>query len=65
VRYGIIDGRQRVSGTVNETRPIEQTDRTGGMAGLELVLDTEGGYAGVVAESGPDRSVGVYFGRRF
>jgi len=65
VRHGIIDGRQRLSGAVNETQPIEQTDRTGGFAGLELVLDREGGYAGLTAESGPDRSVGVYFGRRF
>lgn len=64
VRYGVIDGRQRLSGALNETRPIEQADRSGGFAGLELILDRDG-YAGAVVESGLDRSVALYFGRRF
>lgn len=63
-RYGYIDGRQRLSGTVNETRDIEETDRAGAFVGLELVLDGDG-YVGLVAESGVDRRAGLYFGRRF
>lgn len=64
VRYADIDGRQRLSGTLNETRDIEQTDRTGGFFGLELLLEGDG-YVGLAAESGPDREVSLYFGRRF
>lgn len=63
-RYGSIDGQQRLRGTINETRAIGQTDRSGGFVGLELNLEREG-YVGVVAESGPDRHTSVYFGRRF
>lgn len=64
VRYGRIDGRQRLSGTLNETRNIEETDRDGGFLGLELALDGDG-YVGAIAESGMDRRAGLYFGRRF
>ena len=64
VRYGAIDGQQRLSGALNETRDIEQTDRTGAFAGLALLLEDDG-YVGVTAESGIDRTAAVYFGRRF
>lgn len=62
-RYGGIDGEQRLSGTLNETRAIAQVGRTGGFAGLELALERDG-YVGVAA-SGPERRVSLYFGRRF
>ena len=64
LRYGTIDGTQRLSGTLNETRAIKQTDRTGGFIGLELGLE-DNGYVGVSAASGFDRSVSLYFGRLF
>lgn len=63
-RYGRIDGEQRLSGTVNETRDIHETRRSGAFAGLELRLEGNG-YVGVMGESGADRSVGIYFGRVF
>lgn len=64
LRYGTIDGEQRLSGTLNETRALKQTGRAGGFAGLELELE-ENGYVGVAAASGFDRSVSLYFGRLF
>lgn len=64
LRYGTIDGQQRLSGTLNETRAIQQTERAGGFAGLELELE-EDGYVGVAAASGFDRRVSLYFGRLF
>lgn len=64
VRYADIDGRQRLSGTLNETRDIEETDSSGAFAGLELALDDDG-YIGIMGQSGPDRIAGLYFGRRF
>lgn len=64
VRYGAIDGQQRLSGTINETRTIQETDRSGGFAGLELTLEGNG-YVGISAASGPDRQVDIYFGRQF
>lgn len=64
IRYGAIDGQQRLSGAINETRTIQETKRTGGFAGLELSLEGNG-YVGVAAASGPDRYVGIYFGREF
>ncbi|MFL6648038.1 MAG: hypothetical protein ACJ8KO_08750 [Sulfurifustaceae bacterium] len=63
-RYGRIDGEQRQSGTVNDTRAIHETRRSGAFGGLELRLD-ENGYVGVIGESGVDRRVGIYFGRVF
>lgn len=64
VRYGTIDGEERLSGATNATTSLEEDDRVGGFAGLELALE-RGGYVGVSAETGPDRSVGIYFGRAF
>lgn len=64
IRYGVIDGEVRLSGAENETRAFEEDDRVGGFAGLELLLEREG-YVGVAAETGPDRTVSVYFGRDF
>lgn len=64
VRYARIDGQQRLSGALNETRDIEETDSSGAFAGLELALEDDG-YVGVVGQSGPDRSASIYFGRRF
>lgn len=63
-RYGRIDGEQRLSGTVNETRDIRETQRHGAFGGIELRLE-DNGYIGVSGESGVDRSVGIYFGRVF
>lgn len=63
-RYGVIDGTQRLTGTVNETRKITQTDRVGGLVGVKLNLE-DNGYIGAMAATGPDRYTGVYFGRRF
>jgi hypothetical protein len=64
VRYGAIDGTQRLSGTLNETRSVTETDRTGGLVGVQLELERNG-YIGVDAASGPVRRTEVYFGRRF
>lgn len=64
VRYGTIDGEERLSGTMNETRSLEEDDRIGGFAGLELALE-HGGYVGLSAETGIDRTVGIYFGRTY
>lgn len=64
LRYGAIDGQQRLSGTLNETRTIQQTSRTGGFAGIKLSLEGNG-YVGVDAVSGIDRGVSLYFGRLF
>lgn len=64
LRYGAIDGEQRLSGTVNETRTIQGVDRTGGVVGLELRLERNG-YVGISAASGVDRGVNLYFGRVF
>lgn len=64
VRYGTLDGEERLSGTVDETRSLEEDDRVGGFVGLELALEP-GGYVGLSAETGPDRTVGIYFGRTF
>lgn len=64
LRYGTIDGQQRLSGTLNETRTVTQTDRTGGFVGV--ALDLEGnGYVGISAASGIDRHTTLYFGRHF
>lgn len=63
-RYGRIDGEQRLSGALNETRKIGETRNTGGFVGLELKLEQDG-YVGLAAESGTDRSVAIYFGKRF
>jgi hypothetical protein len=63
-RYGSIRGEQRQSGTINETRTVRESQQAGGFAGLELLLDRDG-YVGLYAESGIDRSVGIYFGRHF
>jgi hypothetical protein len=64
VRYGTIDGTQRLSGTLNETRSITETDRTGGVIGAQLELEGNG-YIGAAAASGPDRRTEIFFGRRF
>jgi len=65
VRYARLNGEQRRrGGGTDETRELEETDSTGGFVGLELDLDSEG-YVGISAESGFDRRVGLYFGRRF
>lgn len=63
-RYGVIDGTQRLTGTINETRKISQTDRVGGFVGVQLNLE-DNGYIGAAAAAGFDRYTGVYFGRRF
>lgn len=64
VRYGAIDGTQRLSGTLNETRSITETDRTGGVVGVQLELEGNG-YIGAATASGPDRRTEIFFGRRF
>lgn len=64
VRYGLIDGEERLRGAANATRALEEDQRVGGFAGLELALERNG-YVGVAAESGPDRMFGIYFGRQF
>ena len=63
-RYGTVDGNQRLSGTINETREISQTNRGGGFIGLQLNLE-DNGYIGATAATGFDRYTGIYFGRRF
>ena len=63
-RYGIIDGTQRLSGTLNETRAVTQTERFGGFVGVELLLEGNG-YLGAATAGGPDRRTSIYFGRRF
>lgn len=64
VRYGRIDGEQRSSGTLNETREIEESERGGAVAGLELRVEGDG-YIGFSAASGTDQTFALYFGRRF
>jgi hypothetical protein len=64
LRYGRIDGEQRLSGTLKNTSAFETTDDAGGFAGLELQLEGNG-YVGVATESGTDRNVAIYFGRHF
>jgi hypothetical protein len=64
VRYGKIDGEERLQGTVNQTLAIERKAQGGGALGLEMELP-DNGYVGVVVESGLDDTVGVYFGRRY
>lgn len=64
IRYGVIDGTQRLEGTINETREISQTDRSGGFAGVQLNLE-DNGYLGVTTATGIDRYTSIYFGRRF
>jgi len=64
VRYGTIDGTQRLAGTINETREISQMDRSGGFAGVQLNLE-DNGYIGVTTATGIDRYTSIYFGRRF
>jgi hypothetical protein len=64
LRYGTIDGQQRLSGTLNETRTITESDRTGGFVGVALGLEGNG-YVGISAASGIDRHAMLYFGRRF
>lgn len=64
VRYGSIRGEQRVSGTLNETRTVRESEQAGGFVGLELTLDRDG-YVGLAGESGIDRGVRISFGRRF
>jgi hypothetical protein len=64
LRAGRIEGEQRLSGTLNETRAIDETRKTGGFAGVELKLENDG-YVGATAETGADRRVALYFGRRF
>lgn len=64
VRYGELDGEQRLSGARNETRAIDEAERSGAFAGVELKLDREG-YVGAFVESGVDRTARIYFGRRF
>lgn len=63
-RYGRIDGEQRLSGTLDETRTVKQTREAGGFAGLRLRVERDG-YIGIAVESGSDRSVALYFGRHF
>jgi hypothetical protein len=64
VRYGGIDGEQRLSGTVNQTRDVERRATTGSVAELELKLD-DNGYVRLTAMSGMERSVALHFGRRY
>lgn len=64
VRYGSIRGEQRVSGTLSETRTVRESQQAGGFVGLELTVDRDG-YVGLAGESGIDRTVKIYFGRRF
>jgi hypothetical protein len=64
LRYTRIDGEQRLSGTLNDTSVFEATRKAGGFAGVELRLEGNG-YVGVATESGTDRNVAIYFGRRF
>lgn len=64
VRYGDIDGEQRQSGTVNETRKIKSAREAGGFAGAEFLL-RDGGYIRLDAESAADRSVAISFGKRY
>jgi len=63
-RYGYIDGTQRLTGPINETRKIEQKDRTGGFVGIALELEGNG-YIGAMTATGIDRQTSLYFGRRF
>jgi len=65
VRYARLNGEQRRrGGGTHETRKLDETESTGAFVGLEIDLDGEG-YVGISAESGFDRRVGLYFGRRF
>lgn len=64
VRYSAINGEQRLSGTIDETRTIKETRRSGGFAGFEQTLE-EDGYIGLAAQTGSNRTVSIYFGRHF
>lgn len=62
--YGYVEGEQRVSGTTNQTTDFERKPKTGGFAGLEVLLDP-GGYIGIGVQSGANRGAGIYFGRQY
>ncbi|MHB1141174.1 MAG: hypothetical protein ACYC1T_05365 [Sulfuricaulis sp.] len=62
--YGKIDGEERVSGSVNHTLAFERGAQSGGFAGLDLNVETDG-YIGVELRSGLMRGGEIYFKRRF
>lgn len=62
--YGKIDGEERASGSVNHTLSFERDARSGGFAGLDLNMETDG-YVGFEVRSGLVRSGEIYFKRRF
>lgn len=63
-RYGVIDGEQRLSGTVNSSTSFQQDRRVGYFGGLELNVDRTG-YIRFQVSSGQFRGVTMLFARRF
>ena len=62
--YGMIDGEERASGSINHTLSFERGARSGGFVGLDLNVESDG-YIGIEAQSGLMRGGEIYFKRRF
>lgn len=64
LNYGIIDGQQRLSGTVNETIDFDRGPVSGAFVGLEGNVE-ENGFIGIELHSGLSRYAEIFFKHRF
>lgn len=62
--YGVIDGQQRLSGTVNATTDFDRGPVSGAFVGLEGNVE-ENGFVGIELHSGLSRYTEIFFKHRF
>lgn len=63
LNYGVIDGQQRVSGTLGETTDFDCGPVSGGFVGLEATVE-ESGFIGFELHSGLSRHAEISFKHR-
>ncbi|HKK05847.1 MAG TPA: hypothetical protein VKA50_08375 [Gammaproteobacteria bacterium] len=63
-RYGVLNGDQRLSGSVNRTTGFHQDTRTGYFGGLDVNVDRTG-HVGLRVDGGQFRGAEMFFARRF
>ena len=62
--WGSLEGQERVTGALAQTRDFERRGRSGGFFGLDLAVERDG-YIGIEARSGIERGGEIFFKKRF